>query len=60
VLLAYNKTDRASVLPRDASTVAISAVTGLNLDLLRQRIVEQLETLGVAVPVYGAPETTSA
>jgi len=60
VLLVYNKADRVSAVPRDASAVPISAVTGLNLDVLKQRIVEQLQALGVAVPVYGAPESAPA
>ena len=54
VLLAYNKTDRpGAVTP--AGQIAISAVTGEGLPDLRQSIVARLLSLGVAVPVLGAP-----
>ena len=54
VLVAYNKTDRpGAVAP--AGEIAISAVTGDGLPDLRQSIVARLLSLGVTVPVLGAP-----
>mgnify|MGYP001084322556 CR=1 FL=1 len=54
ILVAYNKTDRpGAVAP--AGELAISAVTGDGLADLRQSIVARLLSLGVTVPILGAP-----
>lgn len=54
VLLAYNKADRPGVVV-PAGELAVSAVTGDGLHDLRQSIVARLLSLGVPVPILGAP-----
>lgn len=54
VLLAYNKTDCVGAVA-PAGEIAISAVSGAGLADLRQSIVARLLSLGVAVPILGAP-----
>ena len=54
VLLAYNKTDCVGAVA-PAGEIAISAVSGAGLADLRQSIVARLLSLGVAVPLLGAP-----
>jgi 50S ribosomal subunit-associated GTPase HflX len=54
ILLAYNKVDAGGPVSLGAGGLRISAVTGEGLDALRRAVVEKLETLGVAVPVYGS------